>query len=74
MESAITETKEVTYFRYQAFSQPGLNSIIIEWPQYLSFPLIILVTFIIKKKQNKTETQNTIKSSWSFKVVYKVSE
>lgn len=53
MESAITETKEVTYFRYQAFSQPGLNSIIIEWPQYLSFPLIILVTFIIKKKKTK---------------------
>ena len=53
MESAITETKEVTCFRYQAFSQPGLNSIIIEWPQYLSFPLIILVTFIIKKKKTK---------------------
>ena len=55
MESAITETKELNCFRYQAFSQPGLNSIIIEWPQYLSFLLIILVTFIIKKKiKNKT--------------------
>ena len=58
MESAITETKEVTYFRYQAFSQPGLNSIIIEWPQYLSFPLIILVTFIIKKKKQNRNSKH----------------